>query len=229
MKCLALDGLSSAVTFRDDNDALHARVEALEGELGAMRSKIARLEGGDDDVDAEWLPVLKKDWTRRTRVFRGELSPADQERMVQMMRAPGNEVSTSLVGRTLTLTSGVVSVVVTPGKGDEFVLVFDEVDHFPRRATSVFFAVIASLIALGVGTQGELTGAAFFVAIGVLGVAASVAGTRMGEKAAEARAELFSRLGTMIAERSTNVRVEEEMGDAIESLGHNTEETSERK
>lgn len=111
-----------AVTYRDENDALRAKVAELEGELDASRAKVAELSGtsarrAPEDGEALGPPTRlgPPRWIRLTGTFDHVIDSAGYEAIATLLRERlGLEVSQ--VGQRLVSKGGEFSLEVREGR-----------------------------------------------------------------------------------------------------------------
>lgn len=143
------------MAFRDDAEALRARIESLESELSEAKKTIARMKGADESVSVEIVPKRFAGWKRRVRRFRGALSEEDYEHLARLIPEL-TMYPTKGVERT-THTFAVASqreIVVVAREGDELVVVFDEADHKMRHiCTPLALTLLPMLLKPGSGPE----------------------------------------------------------------------------
>lgn len=126
--------LDSSVAFRDDTEALRARIESLESELGEAKKTIARMKGADESVSVDIVPKRFSGWKRRVRRFRGALSEEDYEHLARLIPEMTMYPTKGVERTTATFSVGSQrEIVVVAREGDDLVVVFDEADQRMRQ------------------------------------------------------------------------------------------------
>jgi hypothetical protein len=145
MRASALD---SSVAFRDETEALRARIDSLESELGEANETIAYMKGADELTGLDKfdkLPPRPFGWKRRVRRF----GIADYEHLARVVPTLTQLTMTSArAGRGFTMTSPTERIVVMAGEDDEMILVFDEYDLKLRQVLTPLALAILSFVAV---------------------------------------------------------------------------------
>lgn len=204
--------------YRDDNEALQARVEGLQEELAAAKATIDDLQGVADFPRPELLPKRSRGFKPRGRMFNGPVDPQVYERIAEVLQRAEVAMDTSLIDTTFMATSKGLEITVMPGEGDELLMVFDE-----RASTNYGRAIVASVFfafaAVGAAEDGVPVWALFMLACGVLLTSAAVYSAKQESQRVHAeRNELFATLGGMLQRSALNVRVAEQASAPPEEL-----------
>lgn len=198
------NALCSGVAFRDETEALRARIEVLESELGEARSTIARMKGADESVELDALPRRPFGWKRRVRRFRGALADEDYEHLARLIPTMAEHtVTQGRAGAVFMFTSMMERIIIAPGEEDELVLSYDEYDLRLRQVLApLTLASLFFLLNLGPNYP-EGLGHSAFVA-GLLILPALYAFSVREDKKRFAKGQLlFDAVGSYI-ERSLN-------------------------
>ena len=218
------------VTYRDDREALRARVEQLEGELDEARAEIARLRGEEPVERASgWLGAPTR--IEHERVIEGELPEAAREEVVELLRAELGQLGrTETLGRTLAWRSEPdpqrggrrIDVLVTTRGGRTRIHVRE---HLGALAGGLFGGVVGGAGG-GVGVSLLVTGALLglpFMAAGGLAFAGLTYGVVRTAFSSVVRyrerelARLTSNLDELVRDAvRTPVRARVEVGEAEE-------------
>jgi len=222
------------VAYRDDNEALRARVESLERELDQARDEIARMRVGDRrEVSLEgpgraWLgaPTV----LRYERRFDGELSAHDHETVAELLEERfGAEGRGSVLGSTFRWSlhpparNRVIDVRIKSADGRTRLVVTERLGHM---AGGLFGGIVGGVgggglpgvvmgaIAMFGGWTAPLAGAAWILA--VYG-AVRFGFRRLGERRARELLDARDALERTIRERgatapSPRTRVEDATG-----------------
>lgn len=112
------------MAYRDDNEALQAKVEGLEEELASAKETLDELQGVADFPRTELLPKRSRGFKPRARMFNGPVDPQVYERIAQVLQRAKEAMDTSFVDGTFMAKSKGLEIAVMPG--DEVLMVFDE-------------------------------------------------------------------------------------------------------
>lgn len=143
--------LDSSVAFRDDTEALRARIESLESELGEAKKTIARMKGAGELVDLakfEALPKRPFGWKRRVRRFQGTLLEDAYEHLARVVPTLTQLTpSSARAGGVFTMSSQAERIMVMATEENEVVFVFDEYDAKVRQVvTPAALALLPSAV-----------------------------------------------------------------------------------
>lgn len=202
------------MAFRDDNEALQAKVKRLQEELGEAKGTIAHLRGAADFAQPELLPSRPRGFSRRVRAIEGLVGEDTFGAMEQLLQSGDAPMETRYVEGTLYATSASLKVTVLPGEGAELLLVFDEAPLASYLPGILFFAFM-SLGALGGVQEGEPLGALAVFLVGVfVGGALAYSSKRKNAMEQERREKLFAGLLTFMENQVLRARVSEEEDEA---------------
>jgi hypothetical protein len=219
------------VAFRDDNEALRAKVKGLQDQLDEAKATVAHLRGETPFSKSELLPPQTPGFARRVRTIEGPID--DYEGVVELLqRGLKVPMETRVVGEKLHAKSSSLEVTVLPGQGSELLLVFDESSSVSYLPAILFFA-FGSLGAVGGVQAGDLLGAlgTFLIGVFVSGWLA-YSSKRNDTKEQARRDKLFVRVVRFLERHASRVRVSQETGGARQDVDERlveSEESSSRR
>lgn len=208
------------MAFRDDNEALQAKVQSLQEELDEAKGTIAHLRGDESFPAPELLPKRRHGFARRVRVIEGHVEDdafEAAERLLQSgLKAP---METQFAEGIFSATSPFFEVTIMPGESDQLFVVFDEAPATSYLPPALFFAFM-SLGAVGGVQSGEvLGGLAAFLFGAVVAATWAYSYTQKIAKEQMRRDALFGDVVRFLERRTSSVRVSAESS----TTGHEVE------
>lgn len=198
------------MAYRDDNEALQAKVEGLQEELSAAKATIDELQGVADFARPELLPKRSHGFKSRACTINGPVDGEVFERIATVLQRASDAMETSLLNGTFAAKSKGLEITVLPGEDDELLMVFDErspTNHRKAFALFVFF----SLAAIGATQEDGLDMGLFVLALGGLLASMGVYLAKQGDRRVQAeRNELFATIGGLLQRSAMKVRVAEQ-------------------
>ena len=198
------------MAYRDDNEALQAKVEGLQEELSAAKATIDELQGVADFARPELLPKRSHGFKSRACTINGPVDGEVFERIATVLQRASDAMETSLVNGTFAAKSTGLEITVLPGEDDELLMVFDErspTNHGRGIVAFVFF----SFAAIGAAEDGLPVWAFFMLLCGVLTTSLALYSAKEKSKEVQAeRNELFATIGGLLQRSATKVRVAEQ-------------------
>lgn len=204
------------MAYRDDNEALQAKVEGLEEELAAANATLDELQGVADLARPELLPKRSHGFKPRARMLKGPVDPEVYDRIAQVLQRAYPAMHTSLDGRTLSAKSGGLEVTLLPVDDDDLLMVFDE--RSPTNYTpSIGLFVFSALAALGaVDDRGGVFGLLVLLTGMLIAGGALYFARRSGKSEQALRDDLFASVGGLVQRSAAKVRVADEDGAPVE-------------